>query len=316
MIQKNTGFRGVAFLRHWCAAWNTGGEGIHSPYLFYMVRMLFYDRHAYYCFSSIEQERCALLSSARTITVRDFGTGASLLGDTYTQSVRAIAKSSLEQPKIAQLLFRLVVFLGHEAARPLEVVELGTSLGITTAYLASADSRNRITTFEGSPAIAEVARQVWQRLGLTNIRLVEGNLNDTLDNTLNDTFNNTRNNTGTHTPDDIVADPLDPTLNDTLNTSSSTPQKTGAVPKKQIDLAYIDANHTECATWRYFTTLLPMAGTKSIFVIDDIHYSPQMEAAWRRICAHEAVTTTMDLWSVGIVFFDPHYLRKHYRMRV
>lgn len=295
MTQKNTGFRVVAFLRHWCAAWNTGGEGIHSPYLFYLVRMLFYDRHAYYCFAPIERERQALLSSARTITVRDFGTGADLRGDTYTQSVRAIAKNSLEQPKIAQLLFRLVVFLGHEAARPLEVVELGTSLGITTAYLASACSRNRVTTFEGSPAIADVARQVWQRLGLTNIRLVEGNLNDTLNATLSNTLNATS----------------DATLN---ATGSDTPNAT--LNNSQIDLAYIDANHTECATWRYFTALLPYAGAKSVFVIDDIHYSPQMEAAWRRVCAHEAVTTTMDLWSVGIVFFDPHYLRKHYRLRI
>lgn len=306
MIQKNTGFRVVAFLRHWCAAWNTGGEGIHSPYLFYMVRMLFYDRHAYYCFAPIERERCALLSSVRTVTVQDYGTGASLRGDTYTQSVRAIAKSSLEQPKIAQLLFRLVVFLGHEAARPLEVVELGTSLGITTAYLASADSRNRITTFEGSPAIAEVARRVWQRLGITNIRLVEGNLDDTLGNTLATPCADTL-----HCPSHTTSDMLS-----SVSKKAGASSGTAASQKKQIDVAYIDANHTECATWRYFTSLLPFAGAKSVFVIDDIHYSPQMEAAWRRICAHEAVTTTMDLWSVGIVFFDPHYLRKHYRLRV
>ncbi len=270
MTPRNTLFRAIAFLHHRFTAWNTGGEGIHSPYLFYMVRMLFYDRHSYYCFAPIEKERRALLASERELTVRDFGTGASLRGDTYRQSIAAIAQNCLEQPRVAQLLFRLAAFLGHEAKRPLEIVELGTSLGVTTAYLASADSRNRVTTFEGSPEIAAVAKEVWHRLDIENITLVEGNINDTL----------------------------------------------SAYRPKQVDIAYIDANHTECATWRYFSYLLPMAGEKSLFIVDDIHHSPAMEAAWQRICACEAVTTTMDLWSVGLVFFDPHYLRKHYTLRL
>jgi predicted O-methyltransferase YrrM len=63
---------------------------------------------------------------------------------------------------------------------PKQIIELGTSLGITTAYLASANPDAKVTTFEGSSAIAQLARQNHQLLGLTNIDLIEGNFNEQL----------------------------------------------------------------------------------------------------------------------------------------
>lgn len=270
MQWKNTLYRAVSYWRHYLTSWNTGGEGIHSPYLFYIVRMLMYDQHAYYCFVDIERRRAVMRSKQDTIRVEDFGTGGAHRGHVYTRTVGQIAKSSLESPRVGQLLFRLAAHLGHEAGRPLEIVELGTSLGITTAYLAAADSRNRVVTFEGCEAIAGIACKNWRRLGIENIELIEGNIDDTL-----------------HT-----------------------------YARTRVDLAYIDANHTEDATWRYFEYLLPMAGEKTIFVVDDIHHSRSMWRAWKKICAHPKVTTTMDLWHVGLVFFDPHYLRRNYTIRI
>jgi predicted O-methyltransferase YrrM len=63
---------------------------------------------------------------------------------------------------------------------PTQIIELGTSLGITTAYLASANSAARVTTFEGSTAVAQIAGQNHQLLGLTNIDLIEGNFDTQL----------------------------------------------------------------------------------------------------------------------------------------
>lgn len=59
-----------------------------------------------------------------------------------------IANGSLAKKKYAQLLARLVGWLGEngerDGERGLTVVELGTSLGITTAYMAAMDSRNKL----------------------------------------------------------------------------------------------------------------------------------------------------------------------------
>ncbi len=270
---KNTIFRAAAYLRHHFTAWNTGGEGIHSPYLFYMVRMWFYDPNAYYCFADIEQQRRAWLATSDTIDVEDLGSGAVRAGAHYKRSVADIARTSLESPQVGQLLFKLTMHLTHEAGRPLHIVELGTSLGITTAYLALPDSRNRVATFEGCRTVAALARKTWEKVGARNVQLTEGNIDKTL-------------------PAYLAEEP------------------------STIDIAYIDANHTEEATLRYFRLLLPRMEAKSMVVVDDIHHSPEMERAWRQIEQEAGVTTTMDLYCIGIVLFDPHYMHKNYRLRI
>ena len=79
-----------------------------------------------------------------------------------------------------------------------------------------------------------------------------------------------------------------------------------------IDLAYVDANHTYQATMGYVHFLLDRMSEMGMIVIDDIHYSPAMEQAWREICADERVTSSMDLYQMGMLFFDPHFWKRHY----
>ena len=53
-----------------------------------------------------------------------------------------------------------------------------------------------------------------------------------------------------------------------------------------------------------------------MIVVDDIHHSEEMERAWKEICGDERVTSTMDLYQMGLVFFDKHYWRRNYKMRL
>ena len=262
-----------SYVRHQLTAWHTGGEGVHSPTLFYLVRMVVCDDNAYYVYPSIEQQRRRLLQSNEVVQQTDYGTGAGSGTDApavFSRRVSDVARTHLESPKVGQLLFRLVNHLSAERKEPLTIVELGTSLGISTAYLAAPARRNIVQTYEGAHEVAEQAMQVWRELKLANIEPIIGNIDDTL---------------VQHLP-------------------------------KSIDLAYMDANHTYEATMRYFRQLLPKAKQHSIFVIDDIHHSPQMEQAWREIQATEQVTSTIDCFHIGVVLFNKHYIRKHYRMRI
>lgn len=280
-------YRARMFMRHYATAWNTSGEGVHSPYLFYLIEKIIHDENAYYAWAEIEALRSRLKRDRRILRVRDYGCGAEGANGETAKQVSRIARREIESAKVGKLLFRLVTFLGEEAKRErgerregerqtsedgLRIVELGTSLGVTTAYLAMADTRNSVTTYEGSEAVAAVAEENWKRLGISNIRVVRGNIDDTLggDN--------------------------------------------GGVEK--VDLAYLDANHTYEATLRYFDALAKIVGEKSLFVIDDIYYSEEMTAAWEAIKAREDVTSTMDLYHVGLVFFDKHYLKRHYKIRI
>lgn len=270
MAKKDTAHRFFAYLRHVLCAWNTTGEGIHSPYLFELVRFVLRDQNAYYCFADIERRRELLLACKDVLDVMDYGSGGSPEGKQVQRRVCDIAKTHLERPAIGQALFRLINFIGQHEKRPLEILELGTSLGVTTSYLASADSRNKVVTLEGSETVLQVAQGVWRALRLENIEWQQGNIDDTL----------------------------------------------YKCAREKLDVAYVDANHTFDATMRYVDFLLPRMNEKGVIVIDDIHHSERMELAWTTLKEDARVTTSMDLYHVGLLFVDPHYLKRHYKIRV
>ncbi len=73
----------------------------------------------------------------------------------------------------------------------------------------------------------------------------------------------------------------------------------------QAEMIYFDGNHRGDACLRYFEQCLPFAVKNSVFIFDDIYWSPDMAAAWTQICANERVTLSIDCFRFGIVFFDP-----------
>ena len=170
-------FRMGSYVRYLFRSGNTMGYGIHSPHLFNIARVIVPETAKYYCYSRIEQERNTLLRRRDEVEVVDFGTGGQGKGGNGVgkRIVGDMARKSLKSRAEAQLLFRLVNFEQAEM-----IVELGTCLGLTTAYLAAPRPESEVWTFEGSEALLEIARGVWKRLGMSNIRAVSGNIDETL----------------------------------------------------------------------------------------------------------------------------------------
>jgi predicted O-methyltransferase YrrM len=84
----------------------------------------------------------------------------------------------------------------------------------------------------------------------------------------------------------------------------------------KVDFAFIDGNHRKDPTIKYFEQLLPHTNEYSILIFDDIHWSKEMEAAWEYIKAHEAVTLSIDLFFIGIVFFRKEQkVKQHFTIR-
>lgn len=82
-----------------------------------------------------------------------------------------------------------------------------------------------------------------------------------------------------------------------------------------IDFALIDANHRYTPTLKYFDVLVSKVSAKSILVLDDIHSSPEMERAWRKVRQDERVHATADLFRCGLAFFDPSLNKQHVVLR-
>jgi predicted O-methyltransferase YrrM len=84
---------------------------------------------------------------------------------------------------------------------------------------------------------------------------------------------------------------------------------------KKIDMAFFDGNHTQDATLSYFERCLLYTYENSVFVFDDIHWSPDMEEAWEKIKQNDKVTVSVDLYRMGLVFFRSGIEKQHFIIR-
>ena len=149
-----------ALARHWGQA--RSRYRVHSPYVFrWHGAVLRGDRPA--AATPIEALRRQLRSQGGLVTVADLGAGPGGQGSGSRQvPLRRIARRAACSPRKGALLHRLVRF-----AQPQRVLELGTNLGISTAYLASAlPPGSQLHSIEGAPALAQLARQHLHDLAL------------------------------------------------------------------------------------------------------------------------------------------------------
>lgn len=77
-------------------------------------------------------------------------------------------------------------------------------------------------------------------------------------------------------------------------------------------LIYFDGNHSKKATLAYFEILLSTATNDSVWIFDDIHWSKDMEEAWKIIQNHPKVTVTIDTFQWGLVFFRQEQMKEHF----
>ncbi len=162
------------YLRYYLTAFNAKGHGIHSPFVFDFIKNVLRDKKRYGPYHIIEAARQQLLKRSATIEVADLGAGSGII-KTNKRVVADIASSSLKPVKYAQLLYRIVKYY-----QPQTILELGTSFGITTCYLATGNANAKVYTIEGAAAIAGIAQETFDGLQLKNIELTEGNFDDAL----------------------------------------------------------------------------------------------------------------------------------------
>ncbi len=256
----------LKYCYYWLTASNKKGHGMHSPFVFNLIQQVLSDKRIFYQFDSIESIRKKILTDETMIDIIDFGAGSKKISS-KKRKISAIAKSSLKAKKYSQLLFRLVDYY-----QPKTILELGTSLGVTSSYLASANSKSEVYTFEGAPEIANIAQQNFNQLHLKNIQLTVGNFDNTLSSSLSKI--------------------------------------------EQVDFAFIDGNHRYEPTMNYFNQLLLKSHGKSIFILDDIHWSKEMEQAWEAIKNNHQVTATIDLFFIGIVLFNKDFkIKQHFKVK-
>lgn len=152
---------------------------VHSPAVYHFITEVMDQERAYYKFDEIEYLRDIHLKSNERISFIELGAGSKKLSGN-TRPIAQIAKTSLSPIKTCRILFNAVKFYKCQ-----NILELGSSLGISTAYLAAVDTDNTVISLEGNPASADIARHNAKQLKLNNIEVITGSFEETLRPTLN-----------------------------------------------------------------------------------------------------------------------------------
>ena len=101
-----------------------------------------------------------------------------------------------------------------------------------------------------------------------------------------------------------------------INTEFSAYLKNTKLKSQFFNLIYFDGNHQKQATLDYFEALLPTITNDTVWIFDDIHWSKEMEEAWKIIQKHPKVTVTIDTFQWGFVFFRREQPKEHFIIRV
>ncbi len=264
--------------------WNSKNQhGVHSPFVYNLVTKCFYNTTKHPEYSILKAYRNSLLVNKNTIEVTDFGAGSRVFKSNQ-RAISQIAKTAGISSKRAKLLFRIVNYL-----QPENILEIGTSLGLATSALslgleaktnrAKLNKDAKIITLEGCPNTMAIAKNQCQLQNLNNIDFINTEFSSYL-------------------------------------TTQNPQPKTQNLQPTTYNLVYFDGNHSKKATLEYFELLLPTITNNSVWIFDDIHWSKDMEEAWKIIQNHSKVTVTIDTFQWGIIFFRREQKKEHFVIRV
>lgn len=166
----------VNLLKHYIVHFITAkrnGHGVHSPFAYRLCEEVFYNQDSFYHFHTLNKIRQSLLGNESELEIEDLGAGSKTFKN-KNRKVKDIAAKGISSATQSELLYKLSNFLNCKIT-----LELGTSLGLNTLYLALVNQQGNVFTLEGSRQLVEFSKTLAQKQEVNNIRYIEGNFDIT-----------------------------------------------------------------------------------------------------------------------------------------
>lgn len=163
IIIKYINYRLTSFTEH----------DLHSPFLYNFYMELIRNNYAYQGFDELNHIRKKLLLNTQEIKMVDLGAGSKAM--TSNRQIKDITRKGIAPQKQAEFFYRLI-----NKFNPKTIIELGTSIGLTTLYFSKALPKSTIYTIEGCPDLVEFSKQLFEGNNVSNVISIEGNFDTEL----------------------------------------------------------------------------------------------------------------------------------------
>ncbi len=156
-------FQTTSYAEYWWKASYKNGFGVHSPFLFRFIEDVLEDERYFYAYQDVETIRKDLLTWKQSIPFMEVGALSHWANQSSERQISDITKYSSVSSKYGQLLFRLSNYF-----QPKTIVEFGTSVGISSMYLAAGNPDAELISFDYNESLVRIANSNFVSLKLKN----------------------------------------------------------------------------------------------------------------------------------------------------
>ncbi len=161
------------YIKHYFIA-KRNGHGVHSPFAYQLCEEVFYNTNRFYDFEELKKIRASLLTDSTELVIEDLGAGSKTF-HSNKRKVNEIAQKGISTIKQSEILYKLINFLNC-----VNCVELGTSIGLNTLYMAKASKTGKVVSIEGSKNLVAFAEDLAKKNQVNTIEFINANFDSAL----------------------------------------------------------------------------------------------------------------------------------------
>lgn len=161
-------WRSFHFIKFYFRAKNR--YSIHNSTIYDFCLQVLDDRRRFYLFGDVQAWREELKQSRELIEIKDFGAGSQSISSTRKKDAIRDVYQKCSSPEFkGKWLSRMVWWWQSE-----NILELGTCLGVGSAYLAGALKQSKYTGVEGSAVLSQWTKNGLQKIDAQHQRVING----------------------------------------------------------------------------------------------------------------------------------------------
>lgn len=153
------------------------GHGIHSPFVYNFISEILNNKNECEDLKNVIKIHNKYLKSKRHLDFEDIGAGSNYTKPKRLKLGKLIRRSSVDK-KYGKLIYDIVNYF-----KPYDILEIGSSVGISSAYIAQPDTRSNFKSIEGVAEKLLVAKEISSKLN-QNTEFIHGNFDKVLKSTL------------------------------------------------------------------------------------------------------------------------------------